>query len=140
MKAEATSTTTPRGRPFVFSDAALRHAAGFSYARSVRTRRGAQDLVYRKFAVAAIELYCEAFPDQATTLNWLLAPRLRHTLLTELGRVAQPRSDESGSLRWAECDVSRLIEVALEVAEAKPPTKAGVVLIRERRRRYRESS
>lgn len=138
MEAEATSTTT-RGRPFVFSDAALRQAAGFSYARSVRTRRGAQDLVYRRFAVAVIELYSEAFPEKATTLSWLLAPRLRHTLLTELGRVAQPRSDHSGSLSWAERDVSRLIEVALEVAEAKPSTKAGVVLIRERRRRYRES-
>ena len=138
MEDVVTSNRT-RGRPFVFTDDALQQAAEFSYARSVRTRRGAQDLVYRKFAVAAIELYCEVFPNEATTLNWLLAPRLRHTLLSELGRVAQPRSDESGSLRWAERDVSRLIEVALEVAEAKPPTKVGVVMIRERRRRYREA-
>ena len=138
METEGTSTSTP-GRPFVFSDATLRQAAGFSYARSVRTRRGAQDLVYRKFAVAAIELYCEAFPDQATTLSWFLSPHVRHTLLSELGRVAKPRSDESGSLSWAESDVSRLIDVALEIAKAKPSTKAGVVLIRERRRRHRES-
>jgi len=119
----------------VFSDEALRQAAPFSYARSVKTRRGAQDLVYRKFAVAAIQLYSEAFPEKATTLSWLLRPRMRHTLLSELGRVARPRSDQSGVLRWSERDVSRLIEVALEIAQSRPSTKAGVAMIRERRRR-----
>jgi hypothetical protein len=117
----------------VFSDAALRQATGFSYARSVRTRRGAQDLVYRMFAVAAIELFQEAHPEQAAPLEWLMTPR-RHSLLTELGRVAQPRSDGKGGLLWTERDVSRLVSVALAIAEAKPSTKVGVATIRDVRR------
>ena len=118
----------------MFSDDALRQAAGFSYARRVRTRRGAQDLVYRMFAVAAIELFQEAYPEKASSLDWLLKPR-RHSLLSELGRVAQPRSDGRGGLAWSERDVTRLVSVALEIAEARPPTKVGVATIRERRRR-----
>ena len=47
-----------------FSAAALRQATEFSYARTIRTPRGAQDLVYRMFAVAAIELYQEAYPER----------------------------------------------------------------------------
>jgi hypothetical protein len=123
----------PRGRPRVFSDEALRQAAEFSYARRVRTRRGAQDLVYRKFAVAAIELFREAYPEKAALLDWLLAPR-RHVLLSELGRVAQPTSDDEGVLMWNERDVSRLIAFAFQIAEAKPTTKAGVAMIRDLRR------
>jgi hypothetical protein len=126
-----------RGRPVVFSDDVLHQAAEFSYAREVRTRRGAQDLVYRRFAVVVIELYSEAYPDKASTLAWLLAPRLRHALLTELGRIAHPRSDETGTLTWNEHDVSRLIGTALEVAEARPSTKEGVAMIRKRRRAFR---
>ena len=121
-----------RGRPCVFSDETLQQAAGFSYARRVTTRRGAQDLVYRMFAVAAIELYQEAYPDEAAPLDWLLAPR-RHTLLTELGRVAHPRSNGEGQLGWREHDVSRLIRTALAVAEAKPAAKEGVAMIRDLR-------
>jgi hypothetical protein len=126
-----------RGRPFVFSDDVLRQAAAFSYARRVRTRRGAQDLVYRKFAVVAIELFSEAYPEQASKLSWFLAPTMRHTLLSELGRIAQPRSNVNGVLSWSEHDVTRLIHAALEIAEARPPTKAGVAMIRDLRRRYR---
>ncbi len=126
-----------RGRPRVFSDETLRRAEGFSYARRVRTRRGAQDLVYRKFAVAAIELYREAHPERAAPLNWLLTPRRRHVLLSELGRVGRPKSDDQGVLLWSEREVSRLIHVALHVAEAKPSTKAGVAMIRDLRRRAR---
>ncbi|HSI98032.1 MAG TPA: hypothetical protein VK926_06680 [Gaiellaceae bacterium] len=92
------------------------------------------------FAVVAIELYREAFPEKAAPLDWLLTPIRRHTLLSELGRVAQPRSDEQGALRWSEHDVSRLIETALLVAEAKPSTKEGVTMIRALRRGYRELS
>ena len=136
MPTEATSRK-PRGRPAVFTHDVLRQAAGFSYARNIRSRRGAQDLVYRKFAVVAIELYSEAYPEKATTLAWLLTPKLRHTLLSELGRIGQPRSDEHGALRWSEHDVSRLIHVALAIAEARPSTKAGVAMIRELRRRER---
>jgi hypothetical protein len=132
MASEAASKRS-RGRPPVFSEKTLKKAAEFSYARQVRTRRGEQDLVYRMFAVAAIELYCEAFSDKAATLGWLLEPR-RHALLSELGRVAQPKSDERGELRWSEADVSRLIGVALQIAEAKPSTKAGVAMIRDFRR------
>jgi len=124
----------PRGRPRVFSDEALRQAADFSYARRVRTRRGAQDLVYRKFAVAAIELFREAYPEKAAPLNWLLSPRRRHVLLSELGRVAQPKSDNQGVLMWNERDVSRLIDAAFQIVEAKPTTKAGVAMIRDLRR------
>jgi len=123
-----------RGRPPVFTEEALRHAAGYSYARRVGTRRGAQDLVYRMFAIAAIEHYCEAFPERAVTLQWLLAPRRRHTLLSELGRLGNPRSGRSGELRFSQHDVSVLIEAALEIAEAKPSTKDGVGILRERRR------
>lgn len=137
MATEAASRRARRGRPHVFSDAVLRQAAGFSYARRVRSRRGAQDLVYRKFAVAAIELFSEAYPEKASTLAWFFTPRIRHTLLSELGRIAQPRSDEHGVLHWSERDVSRLIDAALEIAEAKPPTKTGVAMIRELRQRYR---
>lgn len=85
--------------------------------------------MYRMFAVAAIEQFREAYAEEATVLDWLLEPR-RHTLLSELGRVAQPRSDERGGLRWTEQDVSRLIRAALQVAEAKPSTKDGVAMIR----------
>lgn len=89
------------------------------------------------FAIAAIELYCEAYPEKAATFDWLLRPRRRHALLSELGRVAQPKSDEQGVLRWSERDVSRLIHLALEIAEAKPSTKVGVAMIRDLRQRYR---
>jgi len=134
MTSPETAPARTRGRPRVFSDAALRQATGFSYARSVRTRRGAQDLVYRMFAVAAIELFQEAYPEQAASLDWLMTPR-RHSILSELGRVAQPRSDGNGGLVWSEADVSRLVSVALDIAEAKPSSKVGVATIREYRRR-----
>jgi hypothetical protein len=136
MASEAAPKKMRRGRPPVFSDDALRRAAGFSYARSVGTRRAAQDLVYRMFAVAAIEQYCEAYPARKATLEWLLKPKLRHALLTELGRIARPKSDEEGVLHWNDRDVDRLIWAALEIAERKPPTKTGLVLIRDLRRRY----
>ena len=138
MSTEAASDTR-RGRPPVFSDEALREAARFSYARRVRTRRGAQDLVYRKFAVAAIELYCEAHPEDSEPLSWLFTPDLRHSLLSELGRVGEPRSDENGVLEWSARDVNRLIHAALEISEVRPSTKVGVAMIRDLRRRYRES-
>ncbi len=123
-----------RGRPAVFSEDVLKHASGFSYARRVGTRRGAQDLVYRMFAVAAIEHYCEAFPENAATLSWFFSPRRRHTLLTELGRVGRPRSGAGGDLSWSERDVSQLISAALELARQRPTTKAGVELLRTFRR------
>jgi len=123
-----------RGRPPVFSDAALLQATDFSYARSVKTRRGAQDLVYRMFAVAAIELFREAYPEMGAPLEWLLEPHRRHTLLTELGRTGKPRSDAAGGLTWSEEDVSELIRVALEIAQLKPTTKRGVARIRALRK------
>ena len=43
-------------------------------------------------ATAVIEHYCEAFPDNAERLGWYFAPKVRHSLLTELGRIARPRS------------------------------------------------
>jgi hypothetical protein len=88
------------------------------------------------FAVAVIELYCEAYSEKAATLGWLLEPR-RHALLSELGRVGQPKTDDQGELRWSESDVSRLIGVALRIAEAKPSTKVGVAMIRDLRRSAR---
>lgn len=139
MASEAASERR-RGRPPVFSDEVLRQAAGFSYARQVRTRRGAQDLVYRKFAVAALELYGEAYPEEAAPLAWLLTPRPRHSLLSELGRVAQPRSGEHGELEWTASGVSRLIRAALVIAEARPTTKVGVQMLRDLRRGYPEPS
>jgi hypothetical protein len=129
-----------RGRRPVFSDDELRRAAQFAYARRVRTRRGAQDLVYRKFAVAALELYRESHPDAGAALEWLLAPMPRYSLLSELGRVAGPRSGDEGALQWDATHVNRLIEVALEIAEAKPTTKVGVSMIRDRRRQYRSAA
>ena len=123
-----------RGRPPVFTDDLLRQAAGYSYAREVGTRRGAQDLVYRMFAIVVIEHYCEAFPESRDALGWLLEPRRRHTMLSELGRAARPRSTGGGELRWNERDVSVLVRLALEVAERQPATKEGVALIRARRR------
>jgi hypothetical protein len=124
----------PRGRPAAFSDDALARAAGFSYARRVSTRRGAQDLVYRMFAIAVIEHYCEAFPQDAEPLRWYFAPKVRHTLLTELGRTARPRSDGLGGLTWNEDDVARMIDAALELAATRPTTKAGAATLRARRR------
>jgi hypothetical protein len=138
MAAEADSTN-PRGRPPVFSEEELGRAAGYSYARRVRTRRGAQDLVYRMFAIAALEHFCEAYPEKEATLAWLLRPTRRHALLTELGRIAQPRSDASGALTWSGADVSHLVTAAIAVAEARPSTKAGVAMIRDIRR-HRSSS
>jgi hypothetical protein len=81
-----------------------------------------------------IEHYCEAFPESTQPLEWLLRPR-RHSLLSELGRVAQPRSGDNGELRWTEKDVTSLIEIALELAERQPSTKDGIAMIRERRKR-----
>jgi hypothetical protein len=126
-----------RGRPRVFSDEALRQAARFSYARRVRTLRGAQDLVYRRFAIAALELYRESYPQKAAPLAWLLDPNPRHSLLSELGRVAQPRSNEQCDLEWSARDVSQLVRAAFVIAEAKPSTKVGVAMLRDLRRGYR---
>jgi hypothetical protein len=86
------------------------------------------------FAIAAIEHYCEAFPEKATALEWLLEPRRRHTLLSELGRLGRPSTGEGGELRWRGGDVSLLIQAALEIAELRPSTKEGVAMLRERRR------
>ena len=127
-----------RGRPHVFSDDELRRAAQFAYARRVRTRRGAQDLVYRKFALVAIELYRESHPDEAAALDWLLHPAPRYSLLSELGRIGGPRSGREDALEWDAHDVNRLIDAALEIARVKPRTKDGVAMIRELRRRYRD--
>jgi hypothetical protein len=124
-----------RGRPSVFTDEALEQATSFSYARRVGTRRGAQDLVYRMFAVAAIEHYCEAFPEKGEMLEWYFHPRRRHTLLTELGRIAGPKSTMTGSLEWSESGVARLVEAALELAETRPSTKDGVRMLRAARAR-----
>ena len=123
-----------RGRPEVFSPDALTRAAEFSYARRVETRRGAQDLVYRMFATAVIEQYCEAFSEKADVLSWYFSPKRRHTLLTELGRIGRPRSHPNGVLTWSPEDVSHLIAAALEVAEAQPTTKVGVSYLRAARR------
>jgi hypothetical protein len=86
------------------------------------------------FAIAVLEHFCEAYPERAESLAWLLRPRRRHALLTELGRIAQPRSDASGELRWSADDVSRLIAAAFEVADARPSTKSGVAMLRDLRR------
>lgn len=130
----AAGSDRSRGRRPVFSDEALRGAARYSYARRVRSRRGEQDLVYRQFAIAAIEVYSETFPERAAQLEWLLVPTPRHSLLTELGRVAKPRSGEQEALEWNAPDVSKLIRAAFMLAELKPSTKAGVALIRDLRR------
>ena len=119
-----------RGRPPTFTEEALKGADGFSYARSVRTRRGAQDLVYRMFAVAVLEHYCEAYPEEGETLAWLLRPIRRHALLTELGRMGRPRSDGNGALAWSEADVSHLVQAALHIARLRPSTKEGVAILR----------
>jgi hypothetical protein len=92
------------------------------------------------FAIAVLEHYCEAYPEKAETLDWLLRPRRRHALLTELGRIAQPRSDASGALRWSEGDVSRLVQVALDLADERPSTKEGVAMMRDLRRNQRARS
>lgn len=117
----------------MFSDEALKQATTFSYARHVGTRRGAQDLVYRMFAVATIEHYCEAFPEKRDALAWYFHPRLRHTLLTELGRMAGLRSTPTGSLEWSERGVERLVAAALHLAETQPSTKDGVRILRAAR-------
>jgi hypothetical protein len=130
----AAASNSSRGRRPVFSDEALRGAARYSYARRVRSRRGAQDLVYRQFAIAALDLYCETFPEKAEQLEWLLVPTPRHSLLTELGRIAKPRSGKDEALEWDAPDVSRLIRAAFVVAQLKPTTKAGVSMIRDLRR------
>jgi hypothetical protein len=126
-----------RGRPVTFSDDALARASSFSYARKVGSRRGAQDLVYRMFATAVIEHYCEAFPESAEPLSWFLAPKRRHTLLTELGRIARPRSDGNGGLSWEEADIATMIDAALELAETRPSTKSGIAALRSIRTRER---
>jgi hypothetical protein len=139
MPTEAASGK-PRGRRRVFSDQELRRSAEFAYARRVRTRRGAQDLVYRRFAIVAIELYRDAHPERGRALEWLLSPEPRYSLLSELGRIAEPKSGEHDMLEWNSRDVNRLIHAALEIAETKPTTKVGVALIRDLRRRYREGT
>jgi hypothetical protein len=128
-----------RGRPHLFSDDELRRAAQFAYARRVHTRRGAQDLVYRKFALVAIEHFREAFPDVGRDLEWLVDPP-RYSLLSELGRIAEPKSGDEDALEWSAPGVNRLIKAALQIARAKPSTKAGVAMIRELRRRHRDAA
>ena len=122
-----------RGRRATFSDDTLARAAGFSYARQVGSRRGSQDLVYRMFATAVIEHYVEAFPEQADQLSWYFAPKVRHTLLTELGRIARPRSDGHGGLSWDEANVARMIEAAVQLASTRPTTKSGAATLRRMR-------
>lgn len=85
------------------------------------------------FAIATLEHYCEAFPEKAETLSWYLRPRRRHTLLTELGRIARPRSNAAGVLTWEHDGVERLVEAALELAERRPTTKDGVARLRATR-------
>jgi hypothetical protein len=85
------------------------------------------------FAIAVLEHYSEAFPEKGEALKWLLAPKRRHTLLTELGRFGKPLSDESGALVWHPERVSRLVTEALRIAELRPTTKAGVAMLRARR-------
>jgi hypothetical protein len=97
----------------VFSEETLERASDYSYARRVGTKRGAQDLVYRMFAIVVIEHYCEAFPESAPSL-----------------RVAHPKSDENGEFRWTERDVDLLVRTALEVAERRPSTKDGIAMVR----------
>jgi hypothetical protein len=87
------------------------------------------------FAIAVLEHYCEAYAEKAEALAWLLWPKRRHALLTELGRVARPKSDASGNLQWSQEDVLRLMEAAFVLAEARPSTKRGVAMMREFRRR-----
>jgi hypothetical protein len=89
------------------------------------------------FAIAVLEHYCEAYPEKAEALSWLLRPKRRHSLLTELGRIAQPRSAANGDLRWSDEDVSQLVQAAFEVASARPSTKEGVATLRNRRRQPR---
>ena len=89
--------------------------------------------MYRKFALATLELYRETHPDIGIQLEWLLTPP-RHSLLTELGRVARPRSDENGVLHWCANEVERLVAVALAIAGTRPSTKDGVALIRALKR------
>jgi hypothetical protein len=88
------------------------------------------------FAIAVLEHYCEAYPEKAEALAWLLMPKRRHALLTELGRIAQPRSDIGGGLRWNDADVSRLVGAAFTLAELRPSTKAGVAMMRDLRRHH----
>jgi hypothetical protein len=126
-----------RGRRRLFSDEEMRRAAQFAYARRVRTRRGAQDLVYRKFALVAIEHYRAAHPEDGAPLEWFLRPP-RYSLLSELGRIAEPRSGKQDVLEWSAPGVNTLIRAAFEVAAAKPSTKDGVAMIRDFRRRYQE--
>ena len=42
------------------------------------------------------------------------------------GGETDQQVDANGALRWNEDDVSRLVQAALELAEARLPTKAGV--------------
>lgn len=91
------------------------------------------------FAVAVLEHYSEAYPESAKTLGWLLRPRRRNTLLTEIGRFGKPRSLDDGALTWRPEDVSRLVAEALRIAELRPSTKVGVALLRARRRKDAEN-
>ena len=96
--------------------------------------------MYRKFALVAIEHYREAFPVEGAELDWLLTPAPRYSLLSELGRIAEPKSGDENRLEWSAPGVNRLITVARQIARMKPSTKEGVAMIRELRRRYRESA
>jgi hypothetical protein len=88
--------------------------------------------------MAAIEHFRQARPDEGAPLEWLLSPAPRYSLLSELGRIAEPRSGAEDALEWSAPGVNRLIDAALEIAYVKPSTKDGVSMIRDIRRRYRE--
>src|SRR5262249_43823506 len=93
---------------------------GFWYARQVATKRGGDNLVYRMFAVAGSEHYSAAYPREAEPRKWLLGPKPRHILLSELGRLGRPASDDNGTLRYRAPDVSRLFRLALAATELRP--------------------
>ena len=82
-----------RGRPPVFSDEVSRQAAGYSHARRGANKARSSRPRLPHVRIAALEHFCEAYPDNEATLSLALGPKRRHALLSELGRIARPRSD-----------------------------------------------
>lgn len=129
MNSEASSKK--RGRPEVFSEEQLELAlrAGVAASRRVRSKRGAQDLVYRIRAAYIIEEYRRIYPSESEPLKWLFYPgdmrgeTWRHSLLTELGRARTPQ---------------QVVAAAIYIANRQPPTKAGIRMIRRVRKAFQD--
>jgi hypothetical protein len=125
-KTEAASEKRPRGRPRAFSADDEAWAAE----NGAKSHRTAQNLLYRRRAVTRLRVFFVRRPDLTVQLSWLFDFRtglvVRPSVLTELGRVQQPRLFVRlvGQL-CLEKPRSKDAETIIRVARLRVPTCSG---------------